>query len=202
MNDRHVEAELSAYLDGEAKEPARIQRHLQTCPECARLHLEMLKLSARLRALPNPEASPDFSGRVLDRVAQAEPSRLHRWPVFALMAAGLVLTAGLAWFRGIGVQSSPGRVAEFGEAVAPSPMEQLASELAEDSDWGYYGDETERGLGLGVTHEDETALLTGMSLEDEDAYGERGDSFESIDALSREEMDALAEALETYLEEG
>ncbi len=41
----HVLDELSAYIDGESRDPEFIARHLQSCPECARRHVELLKLS-------------------------------------------------------------------------------------------------------------------------------------------------------------
>lgn len=98
---QHVLDELSDYIDGESRDPDRIARHLQFCPECARRHLELRKLSAHLRALPGPEVHPAFATRVLATLAES-PAPAPWFPLaFPRFAAAAIMTllvgAGL-WF--------------------------------------------------------------------------------------------------------
>jgi hypothetical protein len=95
MKASHVLDELSEYIDGVSPHPDRIARHLQSCPECARRHLELLKLSSHLRALPAPEMDGAFVARVMARV-EDQPARLpwlQRSPVRFLAAACTVAAA-------------------------------------------------------------------------------------------------------------
>lgn len=80
MSDKHVLEELSAYIDGEARHPERIARHLQQCEACARRHIELLRLAQHLRALSPPEPRPEFVTRVMARVrAQEAAPQGWRW---------------------------------------------------------------------------------------------------------------------------
>lgn len=102
MSKSHeTEIELSAYLDGEAESPAEIAALLHRDPAAARRLAELREVSARVRALPAPEASPAFVSRVMARIetpaAAAHRPRLRvPAPVLALAAAVLVVS-GLVW---------------------------------------------------------------------------------------------------------
>jgi negative regulator of sigma E activity len=50
MKDERLHEELSAYLDGEAADPARVARLLQEDPDAARRYGELARLSARVMA--------------------------------------------------------------------------------------------------------------------------------------------------------
>ena len=95
MNLTHVRDELSAYIDGEARNPERIARHLQSCPDCARYHLELLKISTHLRALHAPDVAPAFTTRVAARAAGLPRRRFFEWRL-APRFAGAVCAAVLA----------------------------------------------------------------------------------------------------------
>lgn len=94
----HVVDELSAYIDGESRDPEFIARHLQSCPDCARRHVEFLKLSGHLKALSAPEVHPAFVNRVMAHTADIPRSRVwfpqhsQRWAaaccITALIAVG------------------------------------------------------------------------------------------------------------------
>ena len=88
--NRHVnKAELSAYVDGEARRPAQIERHLAGCPQCARACAALQSLSNRLRALEAPEVGNGFRTRVIGHVReQARPVR-SGWPVWRPFGAGM-----------------------------------------------------------------------------------------------------------------
>ena len=91
----HVLHELSEYLDGESRDPERIARHLQSCPECARRQVELLKLSGHLKALRGPEVHPAFVTRVMAHTA--ETPRTRAWfPRMTPRIAAVLCIAGLA----------------------------------------------------------------------------------------------------------
>jgi len=122
--EKHVVEELSSYIDGEAKRPERIARHLQHCEQCARRHMELLRLSEHLRALPGPAARPEFVTRVLAEVREQQAApRLWPWtwavPATAC-AAALLLMASLILYS----VSTP-EVAPVGVTVAATPAVPL-----------------------------------------------------------------------------
>ncbi|MBL7644869.1 MAG: hypothetical protein JNK74_01645 [Candidatus Hydrogenedentes bacterium] len=91
----HVVDELSAYIDGESRDPEYIARHLQSCPECARHHLQLLKLSGHLKALEAPETHPAFVTRVMAHTAEVPRARVW-FPAFAPRWAAALCLIGLA----------------------------------------------------------------------------------------------------------
>ncbi len=103
MSDKHVLDALSAYIDGEAAHPDRIERHLRRCPECARRHMELLKLSSHLGAMNVPEVPPEFLTRVMAHAREAEmlPARRFWLPASPGWVAALALiVVGLALLYG------------------------------------------------------------------------------------------------------
>ena len=101
MKKHPVLEELSAYIDGEARDPEQIARHLQQCEVCAKRHLQLLKVSAQVQSLPAPEESPAFLHRVLaetealDAAAQARAQRWqYGWRQTALAMGMVLLLAG------------------------------------------------------------------------------------------------------------
>ena len=103
MKRDHVLDKLSAYVDGEAKYPDQIAGHLQTCEDCARRHMELLRLSSGLRALPGPGTQEAFVTRVMARVAETDAPARRRHPLLSApalafqLAALLLLCAGGYW---------------------------------------------------------------------------------------------------------
>ena len=91
----HVLHELSEYLDGECRDPERIARHLQSCPDCARRHVELLKLSSHVQALRGPETHPGFVTRVMAHAAETTPARIW-FPRLSPRLAAVLCVAGLA----------------------------------------------------------------------------------------------------------
>lgn len=90
--------EISSYMDGECRDPERVARHLQSCPDCARRHMELRKISAHIQAVEAPEVRADFAGRLLARLD--EPPRRAFIPLapaarFA-MAASIPVLLGVS----------------------------------------------------------------------------------------------------------
>lgn len=98
------EIELSAYLDGEAESPAEIAALLHRDPAAARRVAELRDVSARVRALPAPGASPAFVSRVMARL-DAPATAVHRprlrvlAPVLAFAATAAIVSGVVWWLR-------------------------------------------------------------------------------------------------------
>lgn len=97
---RHVQQEeLSAYIDGEARNPDAVTRHLQECAECAKRHADMARLSGHMRGMGATDVSPAFTTRVLAAAAEAGAPRASYWrwawaaPAVALVAAAVAAGA-------------------------------------------------------------------------------------------------------------
>lgn len=70
MECTSVREALSAVLDGEAAgtDPARLQAHLDRCPDCVRWRDAAARLDRMVRIGPAPEPEPDVAERVLAQV--------------------------------------------------------------------------------------------------------------------------------------
>ncbi len=202
MKDRHVIEELSAYMDGEARDPARIARHLQHCESCARHHMQLLKLSTHLHALPLPEPRPEFLTRVMAQVAEEKAPSPRLWfpfslraPAWAMSFAMVLIVTGLAlgWFYR--PQSAPlpmQRAAQETTVPAvsypePSPLEDIGSDPAEEEE--------------PVSYEDLLNMLAEVSEEDMFPEMASGDSdfLEQMETLDVQAQQALREVLSDYL---
>lgn len=93
--------ELSAYLDGEARHPERIASHLAACTACEGAYQHLVRMSAALRNLPEPEVRPEFATRVMAHVREVKPMPrrlVPRWLPLGLAAIAIAAIVGSAWF--------------------------------------------------------------------------------------------------------
>lgn len=123
----HVLHELSEYLDGECRDPGRIARHLQSCPECARRHMELLKISGHVQTLRGPETHPGFVTRVMAHAAETNVAhggflRLRPRLATALCLGALVVVG--AW-----------RLQPDAPAPAPPPASPTTASLQVNAAW-------------------------------------------------------------------
>ena len=103
---RHVtQADLSAYMDGEARRPERIERHLAQCAAC-QAHLAAFgAVSAHVKALRSPSVHPSFAANVVGRIREAQPARSAShapWRSYiapAMAVAMVMLIAGVLAFN-------------------------------------------------------------------------------------------------------
>lgn len=130
MKNEHVIDQLSAYLDGEAADPARIEAHLQDCLTCRKRYDELTRLSQYMRELAEPDVSPSFAARVVLRAKESNARPAALWPRFmwsgAVAAALLLVTA--AWFSvrtGTEAPDAPGVI------DAGSPLSELQRRIAD-----------------------------------------------------------------------
>ena len=108
MKTKHVLDDLSAYMDGEASDPERIERHLQECPECAKRYAELCRLSGRLKDLPAPEAHPAFVTRVTAEVAEVAVTQRAPWLTrLGVASAGLALVLALVVAGNVYLRAKP-----------------------------------------------------------------------------------------------
>ncbi|HPO15803.1 MAG TPA: hypothetical protein PLI09_20340 [Candidatus Hydrogenedentes bacterium] len=204
MNEKHVIEELSAYIDGEAPDPARIARHLQVCESCARHHMQLLKLSTHLHAMPMPAPRQEFLTRVMAHVAE-EPVPSAGWwnrisfatPAWALgMVVLLVITALTgAWL--------------YGPPSTPEPTQHIAQETIEPvlappdpspmEDVGSYSADTAES----VSYDELLAMLAEASVEEAEMsfFYDESDLDDQLEALDEQEIQALREVLSEYLQQ-
>jgi hypothetical protein len=205
VKTHHVLDELSAYIDGAAKRPEAIERHLRTCQTCAQRHMQLLKLRAHVANLRGPVAPSAFEARVLARIDEAEAPRFYPWRLAAGLAAAVLVTAvSLLVWQPWAPPSPQELVAEsralYGsEAQALAALEALAA--------------TEDGIGYldqGVFVEEDEALPE-VSMEEvllylaDAAYEETAEAPASlpednvIEQLPDEDLDLLESTLDSYL---
>lgn len=94
---RHVDKELSAYLDNECRRPERIEAHLRECARCTARLDDLRTLSTALRTLRRPDVRPEFVTRVIAEAREDKAGGARfRWAWPAATAAFCVLVAGAA----------------------------------------------------------------------------------------------------------
>lgn len=135
--ERHVQHELSAYIDGEARCPNRIAAHLDRCDVCRREYDALVKLSASLKTLPYPDVRPEFVTRVVAHVREAEVAPMRYAQSWALF--GVALTAVLAIMGGVWILQTPGGGSgtgwsQRGSESQPWPV-VVGDEEWMDADW-------------------------------------------------------------------
>lgn len=166
---RHVLDELSAYLDGEADDAEAIGRHLSQCVTCAQRFMELSKLSAHLKALPEAEPHPAFANRVMAHVQASTPTR--RWgPVelaFVGTAVMVLLVASAAVYFTTAYSGSNG----VRERVAYVDWQQLNPDALVE--------EIERR----ISEDNEIAFQEGLLVSDTESY---------LDETGEELMEILA----------
>lgn len=92
MNDKERWAEeLSAYLDGESRDAAALEKLLAEQPGLARQHNDYARIGALLRSLPDPDVHPAFATRVVAHAIEAGPAPAPwvAWLKWLVPAAGL-----------------------------------------------------------------------------------------------------------------
>ena len=103
MNDERLNEELSAYLDGEARDSAGVARLLQSDPKAARRYEELARLSSHLKSLSAPEVHPAFATRVLasarEQSLKGRTYRLHYWLPAGVLASLALIAAAVVVLR-------------------------------------------------------------------------------------------------------
>lgn len=209
---RHLKnTELSAYLDGEARDPAGVERHLQQCARCAQRHMELARLSSHVQSLAAPDVPAGFTQGVLlaieERRRPREPWLLH-WGM-PLVTAAVLIVAAITFVNPAGpFKAADVPALAYDERVerGEEAMVRLAALLVEYPD----ADPTLAGVdydtfGDGNTGEYDMLL----ALADEDWYADvalewddEGDLDEELDWLDDNESEAFAALLKDLLDRG
>ena len=215
MKRDHVLHKLSAYIDGEARDPERIAGHLQTCEVCARRHLELLRLSSDLHALPETETQEAFVTRVMAQVAETETLARRRNPFLSApalalqVAALLLLCIGGYWLFPETTPTTDRAIAErphFGDDDAV--VEELGRLIDEGADLGLFAmvegelqsQEVDEELEVFETFVELAANTSWTETPAEDIIGE-DDLYGMIGSLDEEATAALHELLYEYMED-
>lgn len=90
-----VREDISAYLDGEAKDAQSIARLIAESEDASKEHLAFAELSARMRSLETPEVHPAFAARVVANIQEQQNRRRLLWriPAGLGVAAAVLLVA-------------------------------------------------------------------------------------------------------------
>jgi hypothetical protein len=96
---KRVREDISAYLDGEAKDASSIARLIAESGDASQEHLAFAELSARLRSLNEPDIHPAFAARVVATIEEQRDRRAARWRIPAIVgvAAAMLLVAALSY---------------------------------------------------------------------------------------------------------
>lgn len=212
MTNKHVLDELSAYIDGASDDLGRVTRHLQSCPDCARRHLELLKIGAHIRDEQPPVVSADFTERVLAGIAD-HPQRAGRssWirPAF-VAGASLAALFTLVALGAILATQERSRVPEASPAAARGMDVLLESDtslaaldrLLEEGLWPdiYPADEADAEPESAPTVDDLIEGLAALPDNGETAepwYGD-DDLVSVMEALAEVDATVLNELLKTH----
>lgn len=110
MQCRSIRKKLSAWSDGETsrRHYDQIQKHLEICPECSRVLLEITNLRTHFQQSLVPPVPEEFAGAVMQKVRTVAANRyaafqpLSWWRDFTFplkaasaVAFGLVLSLGI-----------------------------------------------------------------------------------------------------------
>lgn len=126
MKNSHLEPEsISAYLDGELDERARLEAegHLSGCVECSTLRARLAGVSGRVAALPATTLTADEHRALRQAVIRARPATSSRWAFANLrwtLAGSFVLVLVAAVGLGFLRAGSPDRASDaLTESAAP-----------------------------------------------------------------------------------
>jgi hypothetical protein len=198
---------LSAYIDGEAKNADQVRAHLQQCAECAQRHLALAKISTDIQALPAPELRAGFAERVVATLEDGEAYRQRPWwqtvgaPV--AMAATLLLAAGLfAAQRGMESTILIGEELPLVIGSAPETVPQDSSSDSTDtwnnSDWIMAS--AQEAEQEDTETEDLLLVLAGVPwFESSETYFDNGRDMDvALAAIYSDQPEAVLEALTSY----
>ena len=205
MGTGHVLDELSACIDGEAKAPEVIARHLESCGACAQRHRELLELSAQIREDSDrqkavcPGFSAAFVTRVVARASETVPAPRVWWGRrvsvgFACVGLVVVILGALMTFP------RPVQAPQTAGITAPAHSED-ASWAAEPerhfAELDVYGESDEvspEDLVLALGDIEWLAGLAEVSEQQEDMDA-------AISSLNATEAESLKELLREYAKE-
>lgn len=210
---KHVSIEtISAYIDGEAKDPRSVALHLQGCAECARLQVELSKLSTHLHALPKPVVQSDFARNVTALVADDKARRMRRWTPAAAqlaLAAAAILAVGLIFALRSGPSEAPPMVAVNGAGVSMEDhiLDQLARPALEETSGaevvlvaGFAG--ADANSSAASTDDMVVVLASTEMLEELDEWSEPEDIDTALASLSQAESQQFRQLLAVYARNG
>ncbi|MCC6699163.1 MAG: hypothetical protein IT365_26295 [Candidatus Hydrogenedentes bacterium] len=211
MKDERLNEELSAYLDGEARDAAGVERLLQSDPKAARRYAELARLSSHLKNLPGPEVHPAFATRVLasarEQSLKGRANRLRYWlpagvlTLLALIAAAAAVLRGApepAFDPGIAavLELRHGNEAELGPFATLMDQDILAAPEMSPAEQGA----TQEASSVDSM---EVALASVVWFESEDTERNEPQDVDSmLESLNDAEITVLKELLVEYATQG
>jgi anti-sigma factor RsiW len=143
---KRVREDISAYLDGEAKDAQSISRLIAASEDAAKEHSAFAELSARLHSLDEPDIHPAFAARVVAAVEEQRDRRRAAWRLpLGLSTAALALAVAI-----VSIQSAQPRTSRAPAgavaALAPAPaapnedlmLAELERRVSQDADLQHF----------------------------------------------------------------
>lgn len=206
MNRDKEKEFLSAYLDGEIENADAVRRQLQQDEALAHHYVQYQKISAHLKAMPEPETDPAFTQRVMTQVKEASQKRPLFWTRQArpmAVAAGLLLIVGLAvplFWQSPAPRSDHSARVPVDEARITAEIVRLLEAGADDSilvEDQVLGEEGEIEVGVLVDW-----LAGEVELaQQEDMWQTSDDVWMAMEQLEQAELEEFKILLEAYLHE-
>lgn len=119
-----VREEISAYLDGEAKDAQSIARLIAESEDASKDHLAFAELSSRIRNLEAPEVHPAFATRVCAAIEEQRERGRITWRIPAgLAAAAAVLLVAYVSINSTGTNTpqTPAHIFASQPVETPAP---------------------------------------------------------------------------------
>jgi len=221
--DNETLKRINALLDEEEPATSAARKWLDTDEAAGRRYRQYRRMGEVLRALPEPEITPDFANRVLKRAGTTRLSSAFLRVFAAAAAAVVVATGGWLFYaqRPVTDTVSPPMVAVHKDKASIPPLYEIQEEdfgldLADVSD--HCGmtlsmmlvEEMPEELLLGLLAESSVAGQAGLNDEEESSEdllteysGIQAPSFTAlldfVDKMDKAEADALNNALRTAL---
>lgn len=210
INDRDSE-ELSAFLDGEATDPARIAARIEADPELARVFDQMRTVSAHVRAITPPEPPSAFLDGVLRRVeeerARTPVVRAARfpWRIPVALAAAATLLVSLGWWAWqasapISPPPEPPPVAAMPAWEDDQAVLEALAELAEEGeDLSIFDSQFAMMEGeLGEADVDDLLVYLASAISEEEWAGEdavSGAPLSDVERLNEQDIQVLEQCI-------
>jgi len=137
---QNIQAELSAYADGELAAPLRaeIEKHLESCPQCQQELSELKTLAIGMTALPKLRPAPGFLADVRRKIARGDKPEPMTWQDYLFRPFWLKVPLELAAIIAIAVlvmrfEQQPEMMAEKDEHVEMAKVENSEGGREESS---------------------------------------------------------------------
>jgi len=213
MRKKRLRRLVSEYHDGKSRHPERVRQLIQTDPEAAAYFRELQALSSRLRSLPVPRVSPDFSVRVMRDIAHLDMERVRpRWQWVGLPAAAaallVIMTVLFLEVYTQDTRSGSNTQSQFTEIDPDALSDVIVTRVAQGEELPWQGEAFDI-LEPNTNGNEVESEIADASLYSPEVFGrmlatleEESDFYTVIESLENGEVGAMRDLLAEYVLEG